>query len=150
MTTTQIDYTEKLRDPRWQKRRLEVFNRENFTCQCCGTKEETLHVHHLVYRKDEPWESPDSDLECLCESCHEFREDFNQIAGRSPVPTKLCNMFIRWGVTLAKPKSRRPDTNGMVPSFAHFCFFCAREFLSPGQVEAFLRIHPEEKQEAPK
>lgn len=43
------EYLEKLKDPRWQKRRLEIFQRDEFTCQVCFDTESTLHVHqHMV------------------------------------------------------------------------------------------------------
>lgn len=64
-------YLEKLRDPRWQKRRLEIMDRADFTCESCGFGDKTLNVHHRIYRKGvEPWDYPDSELQCLCENCH--------------------------------------------------------------------------------
>jgi 5-methylcytosine-specific restriction endonuclease McrA len=49
-----IPYSEKLKDPRWQKKRLEILSGDDFTYQYCGNTEETLHVHHYVYT-GEPW-----------------------------------------------------------------------------------------------
>lgn len=74
--TGMSSYSEKLRDPRWQKRRLEIMNRDGFACRRCGSKTETLNVHHLVYRNGcDPWEYDDDDLMTLCEPCHEQAED---------------------------------------------------------------------------
>lgn len=65
------DYYEKLKDPRWQKKRLEVFQRDNWACKCCGSEDRPLHVHHLFYFKDkEPWEIHNGFLITLCEDCH--------------------------------------------------------------------------------
>jgi len=69
-------YADKLRDPRWQKLRLKVMERDGFRCQCCGDKESTLNVHHLRYTK-QPWDTPMDALETLCEPCHKDREDAN-------------------------------------------------------------------------
>ena len=33
-----MGYSEKLKDPRWQKKRLEILERDNFRCQYCGDK----------------------------------------------------------------------------------------------------------------
>lgn len=68
-----MSYTEKLKDPRWQKKRLEVMNRDNFTCQKCGATDKPLVVHHKTYERcfGRPWGCPDSDLITLCEDCHE-------------------------------------------------------------------------------
>lgn len=64
-------YGQKLLDPRWQKMRLQVMEREIFTCQYCGDKESTLHIHHLYYAKSRnPWDVDIRALECLCEKCH--------------------------------------------------------------------------------
>lgn len=66
------EYYEKLKDPRWQKKRLEVFERDNFTCRGCGDKESMLTVHHCFYDNSlEPWEYPTSSLVTLCDKCHE-------------------------------------------------------------------------------
>ena len=65
-------YFEKLKDPRWQKKRLEVLNYYDFTCQKCSDSESTLHVHHKEYFKNaEPWEYEKEQLTVLCDSCHE-------------------------------------------------------------------------------
>lgn len=69
-----IPYFQKLKDPRWQKLRLEVFNRDEFTCQYCGDTEKTLNVHHLNYNGD-PWETDESLLITLCEDCHKIESD---------------------------------------------------------------------------
>jgi len=88
-------YSDKLLDPRWQKRRLEVFERAKWQCQACYSKDDTLHVHHLVYTAGEPWEEPVQNLECLCEHCHGQRELFNEYWGRSRFPTRLARIFDR-------------------------------------------------------
>ena len=67
-----IDYLEKLKDPRWQKKRLEILQRDNWTCKNCLAKERTLHVHHIFYfPKVEPWDIHPGFLITLCEECHE-------------------------------------------------------------------------------
>ena len=67
-----MTYSDKLKDPRWQKKRLEILNRDNFTCRFCGDSETTLHVHHFVYRKNaDPWESDEMELITICADCHE-------------------------------------------------------------------------------
>ena len=65
------NYSDLLKDPRWQKKRLEILNRDKFKCQCCGENNKTLHVHH--WKEDysiKPWESDVDDLITLCEDCH--------------------------------------------------------------------------------
>ena len=65
-------YFEKLKDPRWQKKRLEIMERAEFKCEWCGDEEKTLNVHHKFYRKGaDPWDYPDHALTTLCEECHE-------------------------------------------------------------------------------
>jgi len=62
-------YAEKLRDPRWQKKRLVILQRDRFSCRCCGDTKTTLNIHHLSYCGD-PWDSKDADLLTVCEHCH--------------------------------------------------------------------------------
>lgn len=65
-------YYEKLKDPRWQKRRLEIMDRAKFACEKCFAADKTLNVHHALYRKGaDPWDYADGELQCLCEDCHE-------------------------------------------------------------------------------
>lgn len=64
-------YFEMLRDPRWQKKRLEILQRDNFTCVECHSDGKHLNVHHGYYAKGKkPWEYPDASLYTLCEDCH--------------------------------------------------------------------------------
>jgi hypothetical protein len=66
-----MSYADKLKDPRWQKVRLEVMARDAWTCQVCGDQTATLAVHHRGYYRDtEPWEYPLHALVTLCEFCH--------------------------------------------------------------------------------
>jgi len=65
------EYSEKLRDPRWQRKRLEVFQSADFKCEVCGSGDKTLHAHHRYYEKGkEPWDYPLAVFKCLCEDCH--------------------------------------------------------------------------------
>jgi hypothetical protein len=66
-----MTYAEKLKDPRWQKIRLKVFERDDWECQACSDRSSPLHVHHLWYEKGlDPWDYPTDSLETLCEYCH--------------------------------------------------------------------------------
>lgn len=77
-------YTEKLKDPRWQRKRLEIMERDSFKCTQCSDKKSTLNIHHWKYTKN-PWDAPSSDLSTVCESCHKDIE-FSK---------KLINSFIK-------------------------------------------------------
>ena len=69
-------YADKLRDPRWQKVRLQVFERDDWTCQACGSNEAPLAVHHLYYVAErEPWDLPLTAFVTLCEVCHSYEYD---------------------------------------------------------------------------
>ena len=71
------NYAEKYKDPRWQKKRLEVLERDNWTCQICDDTKSTLHVHHRYYRKGRDiWDYPLRAFVTLCESCHENETEF--------------------------------------------------------------------------
>jgi hypothetical protein len=66
-----MEYSEKLKDPRWQKKRAEILQRDEYKCKICDANEKTLHVHHLVYFQDtEPWDINSGFLVTLCEDCH--------------------------------------------------------------------------------
>lgn len=69
-----------LRNPKWQKARLETMQRANFACEKCGDKDSTLNVHHKNYKQGRnPWEYELSNFVCLCESCHEDIHEQKQV-----------------------------------------------------------------------
>lgn len=69
--TMKTPYFKKLLDPRWQKKRLQVLEAAEWTCEACGDATSTLHVHHKQYFKGrEPWEYEAAQLGVLCEECH--------------------------------------------------------------------------------
>lgn len=71
-----LSYEKQIKSPHWQKRRLQILQRDNFTCQICGSTEKTLHVHHLCYKKDAKiWDYPDKTLITLCEDCHRIEHE---------------------------------------------------------------------------
>lgn len=64
-------YKDKLKKPKWQKKRLEILDRDNFTCTSCKSSENELQVHHLDYLPGiDPWEYPNDMLITLCIYCH--------------------------------------------------------------------------------
>ena len=64
-------YTDKLKHPNWQKKRLRIMDRAGFRCEICNSADITLHVHHGYYERGvDPWEYPDDTLYCICEECH--------------------------------------------------------------------------------
>jgi hypothetical protein len=69
-----MTYREKLLDPKWQRKKAQILQRDNFTCrnEKCKSTEITLHVHHLDYIPGiNPWDYPDDMLLTLCAVCHD-------------------------------------------------------------------------------
>lgn len=76
---TKTDYAELRRDPRWQKRRLEIMERDEFKCVRCGDDGRTLNVHHAYYVPGRsPWQYLSFALSTLCTSCHRDHHDAAQ------------------------------------------------------------------------
>lgn len=74
-----MTYSEKLKDPRWQRRRLKVMEYAHWRCQICGKSDSTLHCHHSYYTRGKlPWQYPDGAIICICDACHE------KIHGKKP------------------------------------------------------------------
>lgn len=70
------DFFAQYKDPRWQKKRLQIMERDEFMCQVCADNTQTLNIHHKYYIQDKaPWEYPDSLLITLCEDCHRSQEN---------------------------------------------------------------------------
>jgi hypothetical protein len=68
-------YFDRLKDPRWQRKRLEVMSGFGWRCQKCGATELSgvqFHVHHRYYvSKRDPWNYPNGCYRLLCDPCHE-------------------------------------------------------------------------------
>lgn len=87
-----MTYADKLRDPRWQKKRLKILEYAEWRCQICGAKNRTLHVHHSYYlRGKEPWQYPDGSLIAACEQCHEKIHPEKRKAPAPPTTPALSN-----------------------------------------------------------
>jgi len=72
-------YSEKLKDPRWQKKRLSILERDSFTCQSCGDTITELHIHHKAYSPTgDPWLISDDHLVTYCKHCHSIVEFFKK------------------------------------------------------------------------
>lgn len=70
-----MTYSQQLRDPRWQKKRTDIMDRDQWRCRHCDAAHKPLHVHHLYYDKGHsPWAYPDWSLLTLCEDCHAEEE----------------------------------------------------------------------------
>lgn len=67
-----MSYSQKLKSPLWQRKRLEIMGRDDFKCTACSLSNETLAVHHIWYTGYNPWDAPDSDLQTLCDPCHKL------------------------------------------------------------------------------
>ncbi len=66
-----MEYRSKFSDPRWQRKRLEVMQRDRFQCCHCCSADKTLNVHHRYYVKNrDVWDYPLWSLLTLCEDCH--------------------------------------------------------------------------------
>lgn len=77
-------YSEQWLDPRWQKRRLEIMQRDSFQCSECGADDKTLNVHHVYYtRGADVWDYPGHALKTLCNECHEAEHSIADISERA-------------------------------------------------------------------
>ena len=66
------NYSDLLKSPKWQKKRLQIMSRDKFTCKLCGDTETQLHVHHKEYiNGNNPWDYDNTLLITLCEDCHQ-------------------------------------------------------------------------------
>lgn len=66
-----MNYIEQIKDPRWQRKRLEAMQADRFTCQICFHSDKPLNVHHKRYIEGaKAWEYETNELITLCEDCH--------------------------------------------------------------------------------
>jgi hypothetical protein len=100
MKYKESSYSKLLRDSRWQRKRLEVLERDNWECQMCFDSEATLHVHHVYYEVGfKPWDYNADSLVTLCENCHKIETENLKIAQNrfikavksKPIPSHMLN-----------------------------------------------------------
>lgn len=98
------DYAEKLRDPRWQRKRLEVFQRDGWKCTHCGRTDVTLNVHHEDYIGSNPWDTPNENLTTICVDCHskEHKISRHNIVGNAR-PKWTNDAFYALGIIACHP-----------------------------------------------
>ncbi len=94
-------YWEKLKDPRWQRKRLEILERDGFSCQECFDVDSTLNVHHKYYVKGrEPWDYPGVCYVTFCDNCHEMYHDEEASGGSfmfwEKIVTDIFGEDINW------------------------------------------------------
>ena len=90
-----MKYADKLRDPRWQKKRLEIFERDGWYCVYCMYNTSMLSVHHIFYNKKDPWDHDNDAMVTVCEECHKMESDFeiNRGFNKASIPEKLFHVI---------------------------------------------------------
>ena len=78
-----MTYKDQLQRPEWQRKRLEIMERDEWTCCLCNSKTNQLNVHHLYYDNElRLWEYDDEVMVTVCASCHKnIHKDLNKIFG---------------------------------------------------------------------
>jgi hypothetical protein len=86
-----------MKNKSWQKRRLEILNRDKWDCQnpYCEHLSDILEVHHKDYIPGHKiWEYPDDMLISLCSACHGKEQE------RTDAETMLINAMKMKGFML--------------------------------------------------
>lgn len=91
-----MTYEEQLADPRWQKKRLKVLERDKWTCTKCGDKKTQLEVHHRKYKGKKAWNTPLRDLKTHCSVCH-FEETVIQMFERNQLKPHMQKLGFAFG-----------------------------------------------------
>lgn len=107
-----MSYAEKLKDPRWQKARMKILERDKFTCQLCEAKDKELQVHHRIYHRGvDPWNYDSNLLVTLCVECHEhvtlFKQGVGLYADEPHTHNCLC-MIVKMRSALEDSEARKP------------------------------------------
>lgn len=78
-----MEYKDQLKDPRWQRKRLEIMQRDGFRCLVCDSGKLELNVHHLYYLPNTMiWEYDNEGLVTVCKDHHnQLHKDLPKLAG---------------------------------------------------------------------
>lgn len=87
-------------DLEWQKA---VRDKDDYTCQRCGTAEQYIHTHHVAPRSQRPDLKHDvSNGKCLCNSCHAWVHEH-------PIEARAMGLLSGETYELARKKVRGVD-----------------------------------------
>ncbi len=100
-----MTYSEKLKNPKWQRKRLEILERDDFKCVYCNDQETELQIHHLKYT-EQPWKSPNKDLITLCKHCHHVVSKDNNL---KEVHSIIKNLYDKDGIISLTVKFKIDD-----------------------------------------
>lgn len=128
----QSDYQAMLRDPRWQKRRLEILSAHEFKCDECGDTKHELQVHHCWYTKGSaPWEYEDACYRVLCNGHHEQWHDNKAELDQAVSNLSLKDLQLVCGMVQITDSNRRESLYKIVESS------CAEQLLNVGKYLAY-------------
>lgn len=89
-----MDYKEQLKHPNWQKKRLEIMQRDHFKCRVCKSEDKQLQIHHLYYLpKTKIWEYDNEGMVTVCKEHHEqLTHELGKLSGLIAFEI-LCKRF---------------------------------------------------------
>ena len=140
----QNEWADAYKDSRWQKKRLEIMERDEWTCRSCGAKGPgvTLNVHHAYYESGKkPWEYPVQTLVTWCEKCHKKRHYAQKVILSDLIWLSLpaldgAVMLCRNGIKTLEAVSSSPLFTDNATSIAvNACMHAYDEGLSDGREE---------------
>lgn len=97
-----MTYKEQIQHPKWQKKRLEILERDGFKCTFCGSEEKTLHVHHLRYKNAMIWDYDNEDLITYCAEHHHLWHSLNDSI-KSMMSMELLPLMKLWDFVTSFP-----------------------------------------------
>lgn len=143
-------YAEKLKDPRWQKKRLQIMERDGWACRYCNETTKTLQVHHTKYAIGDPWNTPDFFLLTLCDECHEHETN-----GRKTAEGMLLDVLRATAVSapqisyLAQAFLEFGERTCTTDKYHALCFILANKQCWDGFINAFESLDIESPVELP-
>lgn len=130
------EYRQKCLDPRWQKKRLQILERDGWKCGKCKDETTTLHVHHRYYENDaDPWDYPDTALITLCAPCHEYES-----AELRNAEQKFLLAMKRAGIMADNFDYLADALKGEILSKRHFCA-AFTELLRHPRLQALVALY---------
>lgn len=89
-----MKYSEQIKSPKWQKKRLEILSLRGFKCEKCKSEDEQLHVHHRFYiEKRKAWEYDNDVFQVLCHICHKNEHTKKESVQKYPEIVELIDKF---------------------------------------------------------